>query len=1024
MQILRVQLANIKSYEDQTIEFAPGTNSICGENGAGKSTILEAIGWALFDSLPYAQRYFVRDGASAGTVVVTFGANDGRTYQAVRRAGTSPHWYIFDQELNVRVAEGASDVKEWVRRQIGTEDSALPKVLFENAIGVPQGSLCAPFLQSPEKRKDTFDPILRVHEYAEAHDKLRETRSYINDRIHEQQTLVERLGVEAGRIPELEEQVRQIEARMGEAEASLRTLKSDLERQRARVAELEGEARRVQDLRNAVELLRAALSGDLQAEKQARLRVEQAWQAQEIVERALHGHQLYLAAERELGEVGPKYEQYIHLRGRLGIEERTLEHARKRLSETRSGLEEAERAEAELAELEARAAEARKLDREAHALEAKIQELQRRQAEARRLDQELRASTEELGRTRAEVERIEGLREQSGRVTVLRESLEELTRGLATAESARQRLESLRRGQSDTRRQLADVAAALGELERRTRIRPEEERLAGELERLRAEKERTQEEGTQIKEKLAAARARKESRAIACPLDRSDCLEIQRRSSSEEAIQNEIARLSEELERARERYQRCAHEVRRAEEASRKLQAVQGARGEMLAREQQRDQLSARVEQLAKDIAEQEGAAARLPSLRERGRELRAELGAAERASAEVGRLPDLARQVRQLERHIGELAAKQADLAREARALEDAESSLAALRARSDELRGATEAHERAKLLVQRLPELRRAHDEQAAQVEAIVERIGQLEHEIEGYGDVEERKRRLERQTAERRADHEAYVKHQALAEDLAARQLELKRVEAEIARKREDLDRQEGVLDAALRDWNEQDLADARDAEHRIREGIGGLTASIRADREQVAERRRELERRRKSAREQQRAVEEQERLEGLQELLAFARETIKNAQKPVTEALLYSVSQEARALFSEILDDHSARLEWTPDYEVQLERGSERLTFGQLSGGEQMSAALAVRLALLKKLSDVDIAFLDEPTQNMDEARRTNLAAQVGSLRGFGQLFVISHDDTFERQVSHAVVVYRQNGSSVVRCGHQE
>jgi DNA repair protein SbcC/Rad50 len=61
---------------------------------------------------------------------------------------------------------------------------------------------------------------------------------------------------------------------------------------------------------------------------------------------------------------------------------------------------------------------------------------------------------------------------------------------------------------------------------------------------------------------------------------------------------------------------------------------------------------------------------------------------------------------------------------------------------------------------------------------------------------------------------------------------------------------------------------------------------------------------------------------------------------------------------------------------------------------------MAAALAVRLALLKELSEVNIAFFDEPTTNMDEERRRNLAQQIGRIKDFHQLFVVSHDDSFE------------------------
>ena len=48
MHIAYIELQNVKSYEKSgRIEFAKGINAISGQNGAGKSTILEAIGFAL-----------------------------------------------------------------------------------------------------------------------------------------------------------------------------------------------------------------------------------------------------------------------------------------------------------------------------------------------------------------------------------------------------------------------------------------------------------------------------------------------------------------------------------------------------------------------------------------------------------------------------------------------------------------------------------------------------------------------------------------------------------------------------------------------------------------------------------------------------------------------------------------------------------------------------------------------------------------------------------------------------------------
>jgi DNA repair protein SbcC/Rad50 len=129
-------------------------------------------------------------------------------------------------------------------------------------------------------------------------------------------------------------------------------------------------------------------------------------------------------------------------------------------------------------------------------------------------------------------------------------------------------------------------------------------------------------------------------------------------------------------------------------------------------------------------------------------------------------------------------------------------------------------------------------------------------------------------------------------------------------------------------------------------------------------------------------------------------------------------LRAISIEANRIFGEILGDRSSELSWEADYDIVLRRDGRERTFAQLSGGEQMSAALAVRLALLRRLSRLDIAFFDEPTQNMDGERRGNLAEQIRRVRGFDQLLVISHDDTFEQGLDGVIYLEKRNGQTFV------
>lgn len=165
----------------------------------------------------------------------------------------------------------------------------------------------------------------------------------------------------------------------------------------------------------------------------------------------------------------------------------------------------------------------------------------------------------------------------------------------------------------------------------------------------------------------------------------------------------------------------------------------------------------------------------------------------------------------------------------------------------------------------------------------------------------------------------------------------------------------------------------------------------------------------------------AEDERQRLEQLSEILEFIRKTVRDAGPHVTRALVQTISVEAHQMYNEIMGDFSMRLNWNEDYSISIEQGGNTRTFSQLSGGEKMAAALAVRLALLREMSQIRVAFFDEPTANLDDERRENLAAQITQITGFNQLFVISHDDTFERETHHIIRVHKEGDVSRVEVG---
>ena len=48
MELRRLHLVNFRQHADTELEFGPGITGIIGPNGSGKTTILEAIAWAIY----------------------------------------------------------------------------------------------------------------------------------------------------------------------------------------------------------------------------------------------------------------------------------------------------------------------------------------------------------------------------------------------------------------------------------------------------------------------------------------------------------------------------------------------------------------------------------------------------------------------------------------------------------------------------------------------------------------------------------------------------------------------------------------------------------------------------------------------------------------------------------------------------------------------------------------------------------------------------------------------------------------
>src|SRR3989454_11551247 len=208
MLITRIELENIKSYRNVTLDFRRGTTAIHGPNGAGKTTLVEAIGFALFDHISYNQSQFVREGEKYGRVVVHLIGSDDRPYEVERRCGAGAKWVVLDREADLRV-EQRTDVLDKLHELFGIDRERPLDVLFRDALGVPQGTFTSIFLETASKRKQTFDALLQIEDYKTAADYLLNAQKQYKEQIVVQDREIQRLEFETRELDDWRTQIKE-----------------------------------------------------------------------------------------------------------------------------------------------------------------------------------------------------------------------------------------------------------------------------------------------------------------------------------------------------------------------------------------------------------------------------------------------------------------------------------------------------------------------------------------------------------------------------------------------------------------------------------------------------------------------------------------------------------------------------------------------------------------------------------------------------------------------------------------------
>lgn len=1002
MQITRVELRNIKNHAEAAWTFGPGVVAICGPNGAGKTTILEAIAWALFDHLDYNREDFIRRGAKKGQVTVGFISNaDEREYVVTR--DTSGSYYVYDPQVGARVCEQKNQVLPFLKQQIGIAPEVDPATLFKSTIGVPQGTFTYDFTLAPAPRKKVFDQILKVEDYRHASDNLKDTLRHIESRIAEADR---RLAAAEGELKNYDE----TKERHDETAARLLALEEEL---RAAIAERDhaiSEAARLDELqqqiaveRGAVERWGLRLDGTRDKLATAKAAAEAAHRAAEIVAAARAGYENYQRATRTLAELERERVRRDELRAKSVQIERELMGARVQVERAREHLAEVAEARRTLAGLSAQISEQTKLDE-------RIAQLREARGEAQNIQRSLAALDRELEKLRSrytdisrQLEMAEQQRELAERADALEderrlldEELREKELSLNNYKVKRELLDTLRRDLSrvqaerdEARREvarlepLADAAAQLSERE------AQQQRVAEQLAQLKAEVQR---DGEMI--------ASLESGGV-CPLLTEKCLNLKPGESLDGRFRRGLEQRRQEITRLKNEITSLTAEVKRLRAA-----AAEAARLPKLREDETRlaADLAERQKQLVK--AEDEVALGRTVSdgeirqLKNKRLALEALLNDAREAQRQYSQAEPLRRELGQVKAEGATRKKDREELSKRLDRLGEIEAQLAGAQTRLQALndpRGRAAALEQ---FISREPEYQREAETAAALTAEITGQLDQCSAALAAFATLDVCLAEAAALRTASEHDYQAFIASEKTAATVAACDGEVTALAAELERSEAALGAAQQQLQQLEAGYSAEAHAQAQARLVQARDRATQLTAQLEHLRQQFALLQTQLATLDEVRQRMRADLAAKEKAIRLQQTADFIRDILLQAAPYITETWLLSISHEANQFFREITGRYDVTLRWTGEYEIMLEEEGRERPFANLSGGEQMAAALSVRLALLRQLSEVNLAFFDEPTTNMDEERRRNLAQQIGRIRAFQQLFVISHDDSFE------------------------
>ncbi|OGH96682.1 MAG: hypothetical protein A2039_01645, partial [Candidatus Melainabacteria bacterium GWA2_34_9] len=181
MKLKSLKLENFRQHEDSFIEFSDGITIINGTNGSGKSTILEAITWAIYGTDAARGNKdtikFNKAKARAKVRVELIFALDDEIFR-IERFLDKAELYIGEEENKAPIVTTQQEVTKYLTDKLG-----MTKDEFFNTYFTGQKELNFLGNQKPLERRKFISKVLNYEKIREIQEQVRTDKNSINNEI-------------------------------------------------------------------------------------------------------------------------------------------------------------------------------------------------------------------------------------------------------------------------------------------------------------------------------------------------------------------------------------------------------------------------------------------------------------------------------------------------------------------------------------------------------------------------------------------------------------------------------------------------------------------------------------------------------------------------------------------------------------------------------------------------------------------------------------------------------------------------